>query len=135
MQAGMAALQEHPLGLGLASVGSASLHTDGEPAIVTDFFWLMVPIQVGVLITAVLAAAAIAALGALALASPRALAPLLAVAVVVLIGGFLSAAPDAPVFAGFASVLVVLATALPAVQPMAAETAATTVLRRSSAGA
>ena len=134
-QAGVEALRQHPLGLGLASVGSASLHADGDPAIVTDFFWLMVPVQVGVLVTAILAVAAVAALGALALASRRALAPLLAVGVVFVIGGFLSAAPDAPVFAGFASVLAVLAAMMPSVQPIATTTAATTVLRRSSAGA
>ena len=133
MNAGLAALAGHPMGLGLAVVGSAALRAGVENPILTDFYWLMVPVQVGLLVSAFLAVAGLAASLALLLVSWRAMAPLVAIGVAYGIAGFLSGAPDAPVFAGFTSALVVVTAMAGAAHPAAIRTAATTVLRRSPA--
>lgn len=134
MNAGLSALAEHPMGLGLAVVGSASLRAGVENPILTDFYWLMVPVQVGILVSAFLGVAILAAAIALLLASRRAAAPLVAIGVAYVIAGALSGAPDAPVFVGFTSVIVVLTATASASQPTAIRTEETTVLRRSPAG-
>ena len=134
MNAGLAALAEHPMGLGLAVVGSAALRAGVQNPILTDFYWLMVPVQVGILVTAFLAVAILAAALALLLVSRRSAAPLLAIGVAYAIAGFLSGAPDAPVFVGFSSVIVVLTATAGTTQLAAIRTAETTVLRRSPVG-
>ena len=134
MNVGLAALAEHPMGLGLAVVGSAALRAGVQNPILTDFYWLMVPVQVGILVTAFLAVAILAAALALLLVSRRAAAPLLAIGVAYAIAGFLSGAPDAPVFVGFSSVIVVLTATAGTTQLAAIRTAETTVLRRSPVG-
>lgn len=136
LRAGLDALVDRPLGLGLASVGSAALRVRQTQPIVTDFFWLMVLIQVGVVVSFALLVTTLSAAVALLLAYRRAAAPLIAMAAVWIIAGFLSGAPDAPVFAGFTSVLAVLAATASAamLQPVATPTAKSTALRRSPVG-
>ncbi len=134
MTAGLAALAEHPMGLGLAVVGSAALRAGVQNPILTDFYWLMVPVQVGILVSAFLAVALLAAALALLLVSRRATAPLVAIGAAYVIAGLLSGAPDAPVFVGFTSVIVVLTAAASDPQLAAVSTADTTELRRSPVG-
>lgn len=136
LRAGLDALVDRPLGLGLASVGSAALRVRQTQPIVTDFFWLMVLIQVGVVVSFALLVTTLSAAVALLLAYRRAAAPLIAIAAVWIIAGFLSGVPDAPGFAGFTSVLAVIAAikSSTASQPAASLTAESTELLRSPIG-
>lgn len=133
---GLDAMIDRPLGLGLASVGSAALRVSPTQPMVTDLYWLMVLIQVGVLVGFAFAITVLATAIAILLTYRQAAAPLIALAAVWVIAGFLSGAPDAPVFVGFTSVLAVLAvtTSSPTAQPVASPTADRTALRRSPAG-
>ena len=133
MKAGLAALADHPMDLGLAVVGSAALRAGVELPLLTDFFvhgarpgWhsrLRLP-----------GGRDAGRLDRPLLVSRRAAAPLVALGLVYGIAGLLSGAPDAPVFAGFGSALVVLTAVAGATQSAAITTAETTALRRSPVG-
>lgn len=136
LRQGIDSMIDRPLGLGLAAVGSAALRVSPTQPIVTDFYWLMVLIQVGVVVSFALLVTTLSAAVALLLAYRRAAAPLIAIAAVWIIAGFLSGVPDAPGFAGFTSVLAVIAAikSSTASQPAASLTAESTELLRSPIG-
>jgi uncharacterized protein (TIGR03382 family) len=136
LRVGIDSMVDRPLGLGLAAVGSAALRVGPAQPIVTDLYWLMVLIQVGIVVGLALVVAVAAGLVALVLAYRRAAAPLLALAVVWIVAGSLSGAPDAPVFVGLTSVLAVLQVMRSSArsQPAASATADSMTLRGFPAG-